>query len=254
MPSFEYLDNGGLPLAIAHRGGLAEAERAGLPENSLQAFQFADDLGYRYMETDVRATDDGELFVWHGQGVERVNKRQTLKRADIEAIRLDGERAVPLLSEALEAFPDTRFAIDPKHWPAVEPLADTLVEMKALNRVSVGAFSQKRTDRVAQLVLERTGTQICTAMGPRNLAWLAIHATALPHAAWKAPNPAVQIPRTASKQRVIDAAHAGGAQVHTWVVNDEAEMTRFLDRGVDGIMTDEPSLLKTVLQNRGQWR
>lgn len=247
MPNFEYLDNGGLPLAIAHRGGLAEAERAGLPENTLQSFQYATSLGYRYIETDVRATDDGELYIWHGQGVERVNKHQALKKADIEAI------GAPFLSAALEEFPDTRFAIDPKHWPAVEPLAETLVKMNALGRISVGAFSQKRTDEVARKVFEQSGVEICTAMGPRNLARLVMRSVA-PDAQWKAPNPAVQIPRTASTPRVIRAAHAGGAQVHTWVVNDEAEMAQFLDRGVDGIMTDEPTLLKSLLQSRGQWQ
>jgi glycerophosphoryl diester phosphodiesterase len=246
MAGFEYLDNGGLPIAIAHRGGLAEAERAGLPENSLEAFQYAADLGYRYLETDVRATAQGKLHVWHGQGAERVDKRKPLSEAVAQV--------APLLSDVLEEFPDMRFAIDPKHWPAVEPLADTLIAMKALDRISVGAFSQKRTDQVAKLVFQQSGVEICTAMGPRHLAGLAARAVMAPKRTWHAPNPAVQIPRTVSSARVIESAHAGGAQVHTWVVNNAVEMNDFLDRGVDGIMTDEPSLLRDVLQARSQWR
>jgi glycerophosphoryl diester phosphodiesterase len=246
MTGFEYLDNGGLPIAIAHRGGLAETEREGLPENSREAFGYAADLGYRYLETDVRATAKGKLHVWHGQGVERIDKRRPLDEADAEL--------APLLSDVLEEFPETRFAIDPKHWPAVEPLAEVLVAMNALGRVSVGAFSQKRTDEVAKLVYERSHAEICTAMGPRHLSQLAVRAAIAPNRLWRAPNPAVQIPRTISTERIISAAHAGGAQVHTWVVNTPTEMNDFLDLGVDGIMTDEPSLLKGILQSRGQWQ
>jgi len=34
----------------------------------------------------------------------------------------------------------------------------------------------------------------------------------------------------------------------------EDEMERLLDLGVDGIMTDRPTVLKSVLESRGEWR
>jgi glycerophosphoryl diester phosphodiesterase len=43
-------------------------------------------------------------------------------------------------------------------------------------------------------------------------------------------------------------------QVHVWTIDDEAEMRRLLDLGVDGIMTDEVTLLHTVIASRGEWR
>jgi glycerophosphoryl diester phosphodiesterase len=54
-------------------------------------------------------------------------------------------------------------------------------------------------------------------------------------------------------QRFVDAAHRRGLQVHVWTIDAEAEMHHLLDLGVDGIMTDRPSLLKRVLESRGLW-
>ena len=69
---------------------------------------------------------------------------------------------------------------------------------------------------------------------------------------------ALQLPRHSRGLRVIDrkliaAAHAHGLQVHVWTVNTRSEMAELLDLGVDGIITDRPDVLKTVLEERGQW-
>ena len=44
-----------------------------------------------------------------------------------------------------------------------------------------------------------------------------------------------------------------GLPVHVWTVNEAAEMTRLLDLGVHGIMTDVPTVLRDVLVARGQF-
>jgi glycerophosphoryl diester phosphodiesterase len=36
-----------------------------------------------------------------------------------------------------------------------------------------------------------------------------------------------------------------------WTVNDVDEMTRYLDAGVDGLITDYPTRLKGLLEARG---
>ena len=41
--------------------------------------------------------------------------------------------------------------------------------------------------------------------------------------------------------------------MHVWTVDDHKEITELLDLGVDGLMTDEPSILKNVLLERGEW-
>ena len=51
----------------------------------------------------------------------------------------------------------------------------------------------------------------------------------------------------------IEKAHSRGLQVHVWTIDDEEEMNELLDIGVDGLMTDEPSVLKNVLLERNLW-
>ena len=52
-------------------------------------------------------------------------------------------------------------------------------------------------------------------------------------------------------KKLVDAVHRAGAQVHTWTVNDPADMHRMLDLGVDGIVSDRPDLLNEVMRERG---
>ena len=52
---------------------------------------------------------------------------------------------------------------------------------------------------------------------------------------------------------LIRSAHRAGRQVHVWTIDDAAEIERLLDLGVDGIFTDRPDTLKSVLQRRGLW-
>jgi glycerophosphoryl diester phosphodiesterase len=237
-------------LPFAHRGGASE-----LPENTLPAFARSVELGYRYLETDTHVTADGVLVAFHDDRLDRVTDRtgliHDLTWAEVAEARVGGER-IPLLEELLDAFPDCRVNIDPKHDGAVEPLAALLKRMGAVERVGIGSFSDRRLARMRRLC----GPRLCTSLGPVGIGRLVLASRGCP--VGRIPAPCAQVPTNQGRipvvtERFVAAAHRRGMQVHVWTIDDEAEMHRLVDLGVDGIMTDHPTLLKQVLESRGLW-
>ena len=75
---------------------------------------------------------------------------------------------------------------------------------------------------------------------------------------WSAVEEGAQVPHrmkgvTIVDERFVAKAHALDLQVHVWTIDDADEMHELLDLGVDGIMTDRPSVLRQVLTDRGCW-
>lgn len=219
----------------------------------MAAFAHAVELGYRYLETDVHVTADGALVAFHDHVLDRVTDRTgvigRLPWADVRQARVgSGGHTIPLLEDVLGAWPEARVNIDPKHDESVGPLVDVLRRTQAFDRVCVAAFSDRRLSRFRRM----TGNQVCTGMGPGEIAGLRLGGVAVGGAG------CVQVPVTYGPVRVVDrrfvaAAHRRGLPVHVWTIDDPAEMEGLLDLGVDGIMSDRPAVLKDVLERRGQW-
>lgn len=249
--AFPFLDWPG-PIPFAHRGGASEA-----PENTMPAFEHAVGLGYRYLETDVHATADGELVAFHDDRLDRVTDGvgvvAELPWSTVREARVDGREPIPRFEDLLGAWPDVRINVDPKTDAAVEPLAEVLLRTNAVDRVCVGAFSDRRLARLQQLV----GSALCASMGPRQVARLVAASRRLPGGT-NLTAPCAQVPVNQGPLPLVTAgfvetAHRRGVQVHVWTIDDRTEMARLLDLGVDGIMTDRPQVLKDLLVERGEW-
>jgi glycerophosphoryl diester phosphodiesterase len=242
------------PLAFAHRGGAADGD-----ENTAEAFGRAIALGYRYVETDVHATADGVPVVFHDAALDRLTgaagRVADLRWADLATLRIGGAGVVPRLEDVLAAWPTVRFNIDVKAANAVAPTVEVIHAGGAEERVLLASFSDARLARLRALA----GPRVATSLGRGEVVRLRLSSlTGLP---LRLPPTAVaaQVPVRHGRLPIVDRrfvarAHRLGLQVHVWTIDDPAEMTRLLDLGVDGIMTDRPAALREVCMARGVWR
>jgi glycerophosphoryl diester phosphodiesterase len=238
------------PIAFAHRGGTGR-----FPENSWLAFEHAVELGYAYLETDAHATADGTVVAFHDKTLDRVTdmtgRIADLPWAQVARARIGGTEPVPLLADLLGSWPEVRFNIDVKDGPAARPVAEVIRRAAAWDRVCVTSFSGRRL-AATRRALDRP---VCMATPPAEIGLLryGVPPAALArHLAGRWIRCA-QVPIGIATPRFIGRAHAAGLQVHVWTVNDAAVMTRLLDAGADGIMSDETEALRDVLVARGSW-
>lgn len=222
----------------------------------MPAFEHAVRLGYRYLETDVHVTADGVLLAFHDDVLDRVTdghgRIDALPWSTVKAARVDGREPIPLFEDLLGTFPEARVNIDPKHDGAVDALVEVIKKCDAVDRVCIGAFSDRRLARVRSLL----GPSVCTSLGPRGIARLRSASFGLPGG--RLPAPCAQVPTGAKGVTLVDTRFVREAKrrdikIHVWTIDDAAEMHRLLDLGVDGIMTDRPAVLREVLEARGQW-
>ncbi|GAB1823369.1 glycerophosphodiester phosphodiesterase [Herbidospora sp. RD11066] len=230
----------------------------------MAAFEKAVAMGYSYLETDVHATADGVLVAFHDHTLDRVTDRRgrisRLPYTEVAKARIGGVDEIPLLEDLLGTWPEVRVNIDVKESPAIVPLAKVLRRTGAADRVCLTSFSDMRLAQARKAC----GPQVCSAMGPRQVAALR---TASARGGYgrllaglaRSGVPCAQVPVGWRGLRVVTpkfvaTAHSIGVQVHVWTIDDRPTMERLLDLGVDGIMTDNITGLREVLTSRGQWR
>jgi len=252
------LDPPGSVIAMAHRGGADHPDLRGL-ENTAHAFRHAVDLGYRYLETDVHLTAGDRLIAFHDDVLDRVTDGlgavATARQETILAARIGEVHPIPTLADLFEEFPDCSFNIDLKGTGAGEALADLLDATGRHDSVCVGSFSTLRIQEFRR----RTRGRVATSASPAEVAlFLASPSGRVARALTRGKVAALQVPRRRGRlpivtRALVRRAHAAGAHVHVWTVDDPAEMAELLDLGVDGLITDRTDLLKDLLVARGLW-
>jgi glycerophosphoryl diester phosphodiesterase len=271
-------------LAYAHQGGAWEA-----PSSTLFAIDRALQGGATGIELDVHATADRRLVVCHDASVDRTTDGSgtinSLTLAELRQLdnaywfapgederrdRAPGEypwrgRApadhrfgVATLDEVLERlddFPAVAVNLDikataPTVVPYEEQLARALLEHGGTERVIVASFLDDATAAFA-----RHAPGIATSAGTAAVAtfWRAVQQGEAPP---ELSHAALQVPATFLDQRIVDdrfvqAAHRAGLAVHVWTINDEASMAELVALGVDGVITDVPTPLVSLLERRG---
>ena len=163
---------------------------------------------------------------------------------------------IPLLADVLQAFPGVPINIDikttaPQTPPYEHALAQLLGQHGRGDETMVASFHDS-----ALAAFAATGSSVPTSAGPQRTAefWTAVQqgepGIDLPE------HQALQVPITYEGLTVVDAAfvsaaHARDLAVHVWTVDEPDTMHRLLDLGVDGIVTDRPSVARRVFADRG---
>lgn len=243
----------------AHRGAAAER-----PENTLVSFERAVEIGVDALEMDVHLTRDDQLIVAHDDtGMRMAATPVAWSSIDlVDAQRLDvgwgfvaadGTRPfagkgirVPLFADVLDAFPCVRINVDiKKDERAIGAMLGLLEAKRAVDRVTIASFKT----RIA-IDVRRRGYAGETALSQGEVvALLGMPAPlwrALPRTGNAAQVPVAQGPVRFDRPTFIAKCHALGLRVDFWTVDDRDEAERLLALGADGIMTNDPALMKTL--------
>ena len=245
---------------IAHRGASKE-----YPENTLEAFQRALTLGVDALETDVHMTSDGQVVISHddtGQRAALIStaiRRVTLAEVQSwDAGKTFTDRAgahpfagkglhMPSLHQLLDLSGDTLLNIDIKqHTPNMVPTLLALLRDRGVEpRVTLASFHRRTLSQVHAL-----GYRGPIALQQREV--LALRGLPSVLARRCLVGTAVQIPPRAgplslSKRAFINKCHRLGRRVDYWTINAPAEAERLLQRGADGIMTDDPAAMQHLI-------
>ena len=235
-----------MTLVIAHRG--ASGER---PENTLSAYTLAVEQGADMIEIDLHRTRDEAIVVTHDELLEGLGGAGEIAGATLAQVRAldagEGER-VPTLDEVLDAFGE-RIAFNlelkratDREYAGLEQAALAAVERRGLlPRMLFSSFYDPVLARLRSLSpAARVGLLISRKFPHRAVARAkALGAEAL-H-----PEDSIATPE------LVREAHDAGLLVHVFTVDEETELRRFLDMGVDGIFTNYPRRLRAMVGARG---
>lgn len=234
----------GKPLIMAHRGYSAAA-----PENTLPAFTKAIDEGFTAAELDVQMTKDGVIVVLHDSNFKRLAgvDRNIWDMTYDEVLDLDvgkhfskeyADTRVPTLDEVLKACAGELFLnIEIKrtgHDEGItERVIDVIMENNYLEHCDITSQNYATVEEVKEINPDiRTAYTSIIGMG-------GIHR--LPAA------DIISIQETFATYETISNIHNAGKLVFVWTVNEENTMEQLITLNVDAILTNDPNLLKSVV-------
>ncbi|MDN6323792.1 MAG: glycerophosphodiester phosphodiesterase [Corynebacterium sp.] len=269
----------------AHRGGRGE-----YTEESVAAFDHALDRGVTTLELDVHLSADGVPVVWHDASIQAdkctgehvgedvhdltFEQLQTLNcNLPLEdypdAVHADDNRILSLTDvfDLAARDPQVHFNIETKieaeqperSAPAqeyVDAILDAAQDAGTTDRIAVQSFDwsslplvRERAPQVPLIALFDATTWVPDSpyLGPVDYGDGDVVAAAQ-RLGVEVLSPAYEDVDAAS---FITRAHDAGLRVVPWTINEAADMEEYVDAGADGVITDYPTRLRDILQERG---
>ncbi len=245
----------GRALRIGHKGAAALE-----PENTLRSLRRAVELGCDLVEFDVLDLDDGTLVLAHSDDLLEVSHGVAAGR--VRSRTLAGLREVapdlPTLDEALEELgaAGVGLHVDLK-WYGYEDAAAGAIRRHGLVEQTVVSSVHPRSLQALAAIepglargltypFDRRGVSRRRLLAPAAAAILIGLRRALPSRIAgmleRAQASAAMLHHSVVSRGAVDRAHANGAAVFAWTVDDERALRRVLDAGVDGVITNDPRI------------
>jgi phosphoglycerol transferase MdoB-like AlkP superfamily enzyme/glycerophosphoryl diester phosphodiesterase len=237
-------------LVIAHRG-----DSLRLPENTSAAILSAFDAGADLVEIDIRRTRDGEVVVFHDDDLSRIAGRP----GRVEDLRLADFLALDVGRWFAPAYADTRPLTLERALELARPRGGVLLDLKNERLGPAVAEAVARTGFPVRSILIGGWTATQRQEFRRLLPGARLLRTEDPPAPW---TPALWTGARlegawgwefdgGAPAEFVDAVARSGLAPIAYTVNDEAAMRRLIEAGVAGIETDNPALLRKVVDSLG---
>jgi glycerophosphoryl diester phosphodiesterase len=262
------------PLIIAHRGG-ADI----FPENTMVAFEGAAMIGVDMLEIDFQLTSDNRLITMHDDTVDRTTNgtgaviNMTLEEilsldASAKFTNLSGgnpwnESHLPpvTIEEVLDRFIDSPhlLSLEIKNEGeggkiAAEIMFQEIASRDMEDRIEVGSFHIESI----QSFRETSEGSVATSGVESEIRKCILIPMLQLDRWWLDPGQVsiLQIPTEGggfdlATEGVVNRAHQHGQAVQYWTINDREMMNHLIDIGADGIMTDDPILLRQAISDAG---
>ncbi len=219
-------------LKIGHRGAKAYEI-----ENTLESFQKAIELGANAIELDVRKSKDGKLVISHDDNLKKVyGKDVRINEATLKELRQLTENKIATLQEALDFIDNKaeKILVELKEAGYEKKVLDVVKKAKLRDRVIIGSFHEDALSNVRELDKKiETGLIYAKHKNPIRAA-LELNAQYL-----------VSLYRLTHTKNIEDA-HEKNLRVIVWTINTKQEIKDYMAKGVDGIASDKPDLLKSI--------
>lgn len=258
-----YAENLNYPLVIAHQGGDGV-----WPGETMLAYQNAVDLGVDVLEMDIYITKDGELILMHDETVDRTTdgtgEIESMTLTDLKKLDAaydwspDEGKTFPYrgqgiqvatLEEIFQAFPEMRMTIEIKKTNSsmAKPFCDLIREYNMQDKVLVASFHDERLQE-----FRAECPEVATSSAKNETTVFVLLTKAFLGGFYSPIFYSLQVPEesggiTVMTPAFVRAAHARNLAVEPWTINDEETMRKFIEWGVDGIITDRPDILMEVL-------
>jgi glycerophosphoryl diester phosphodiesterase len=218
-------------LKVGHRGA-----RAYEIENTLESFQKAIELGVNAIELDVQKSKDGKLIIIHDDNLKKVfSKDVFVNQATLKELKQSTENKIPTLEEALKTIDRKveKILIELKEVGYEKTVLEIVKKEKLKDRVIIISFHEQALSNVRKLDKEiETGLIYSKYQNPVDAA-LQLNAQYLV--------PLYRFTHT----RDVEKAHKNNLKVIVWTINTKQEVKEYIAKGVDGIASDKPDILKS---------